>query len=134
MINNRQLPPSTRGAKQAEDLKQAKDFDQKKQDLMREDFAKTYNTPHGMRVLAWIMERSGFGKVILSAESGGKLDPYATMYSAMELNHYLAIRRHVPTDVLARIEYGDIKPTGFFDPEEEPKRTTSKSKSKHKGA
>ncbi len=125
--------PSEKAEKQAEDKKKAEAFADMKMSLMREDFGKTFQTEHGMRVLAWIMERSGFGKVILSADNDGKVDPNKTLYSAMELNFYLAIRRHVSTNVLAKVEYGEVKPSGFFDPEEEPKRTTSKSKSKQKG-
>jgi len=129
-MNNKTMLPSERDEKRQEDDKKAKDFAELKLSLMREDFGKTFQTEHGMRVLAWIMERSGFGKVILSAETSGKVDPYSTLYSAMELNNYLAIRKHINTDVLARVEYGEIKPSGFFDPEEEPKR---KSKPKKKG-
>ena len=98
-------------------------------DLMREDFGRTFQTEHGKRVLAWIMERSGFGKPILSANQDGKIDPNATTFSAMELNFYLAIRRYVSTDILKQIEYGDIKPSGTID-EDLNAKPTSKKKGK----
>lgn len=133
MTKDKTILPSERADAQNEAIKKAEDLAERRLAMLREDFGKTFQTQHGMRVLAWIMERSGFGKIILSAENSGKLDPSATMYAAMELNFYLAIRKNVNVDILSRIEYGEIKPSGFFDPDEEPKRTTSKSKSKQKG-
>ncbi len=129
---NKKLPSARADAQKAKE-KQEQEFADKRLAMLREDFGRTFQTEHGMRVLAWIMERSGFGKVILSATNDGNLDPNKTLYSAMELNNYLAIRQHISMEVLARIEYGEIKPSGFFDPNDEPSRKTSKSKSKQKG-
>lgn len=101
-----------------------------RKDLMREDFGKTFQTEHGKRVLAYIMQRSGFGRVILSADRQGTVDPMATTFAAMELNFYLDIRQHISTDVLHQVEYGLIKPSGSIETPDAPKRKTSKSKGK----
>lgn len=128
-MNNKSLPPSERAEKQSELDKKAKILTEQQQSLLREDFGRTFQTEHGMRVLAWIMERSGFGKVILSASSEHGIDEKLSTYAAMELNFYLAIRRNIQTDILARVEYGEIKPAGFVDLSE---KTKAKSKPKKK--
>ena len=125
--DQRQVPPSERQRIQREQDSQTKRNAQKQEDLMREDFALTFQTEHGRRVLAWMMERSGYAKSILSADRQGTVDPMATTFAAMELNFYLAMRRFIPIDVLQSVEYGQIKPSGTI--EQTAPRKTSKDSS-----
>lgn len=128
----RDLLPSEKAEAKASAEALLRGMTEQKLSLLREDFGKTFQTEHGKRVLAWIMERAGFGKVILSADKGGAVDPLATTFAAMELNFYLEMRKYIAVDVLQQIEYGFIKPAGTAFHKEEVKRKTSKTTKKAK--
>ena len=115
MQKYKDLPPSEKALKLAEEKKEKTLHKQKSLELLREDFGKTFNTDHGMRVLAWLKDRSDFGKVILSATPEKGIDPMLTTYKAMELNQYLAIREYIPIEVLQKVEYGLVKPSGNIE-------------------
>lgn len=138
-MSDKSLPPSERAEKQEKQQKEREALAAQKLGAMREDFTKTFQTAHGKRVLAWIFERAGFGKVILSANARtGEFDQMATMFAAMELNFYLEMRKHIDIATLQEVEYGRVKPTGFIAPDDsdntsQNKRSTSKSKSAKKG-
>ena len=120
--------PSRRAEIQGKTLKEKKEKSREAEEMMRHDFAMTFGTETGQRVLAWMMERSDFGKVILAADKNNCVDPMATTYNAMELNWYLAIRKHIPIDILTRVEYGLVKPSGTIE-NQSSQRTTSKDTS-----
>lgn len=126
----RNVLPSERARIQAESKKKAEEDSQKSIEMLRHDFAMTFGTEHGMRVLAWMKNRSDFGKFILAADKEGRIDATTTTYNAMELNHYLAIRQHVPISILQKVEYDFVKPSGYI--EEPAIRTTSKDTSERK--
>ena len=128
MTDNRELPPSERAELAEANKKKAAEIAQARESMIREDFGRTFQTEHGKRVLAYIMQRSGFGRVILSADSTQKVDPMATTFAAMELNFYLDIRRHIPVDTLQQIEYGFIKPSGTIEDEDAVKPKKKKGK------
>lgn len=111
-----QLPSERTDQKEAE-RKAAEERARDRIASMRQDFTKTFQTAHGKRVMAWMKERSGFGKVILSADtSSGKIDPMLTTLAAMELNFYLAIRSFLPIDLIQEIEDDRrIQPSGTIE-------------------
>jgi len=129
-MKNEILLPSKREEKRVQDEKNAKDFNELKTSLMREDFGRTFQTEHGLRVLAWIRERCGHNLPPLAVDKDGNISEKFTTHNAMELSFYLAVRKYIPVETLKRVEYNEIKPSGYFDPEDQPKR---KSKSKKKG-
>lgn len=109
---DKELLPSRRAeAKQRENQK-ATEERIAREEMIKRDFAVTFGSDEGQRVLAYIMERCNFGKVILSADSSKKIDPMATTFAAMELNLYLDLRAKIPADILALVEYGSVKPSG----------------------
>ena len=114
-MSKKDLLPSEKAAALAEEKRQKAERESKRQELLREDFGKTFGTEHGMRVLAWLMRRSDFGKVILSASKDGAIDPHLTTYKAMELNFYLSIREFIPIETLQKVEYGFVKPSGHIE-------------------
>lgn len=64
----------------------------------------TFQTEHGKTVLKWLMAECGFGKPILGANAG-QIDRDATLYNAMRMNLYLAIRKHLPIKLLNEVEH-----------------------------
>lgn len=81
---------------------------------MHQDFTRTFRTESGKRVLQWLRQRCGHNKIILSANAqNGTIDQMMTTFAAMELNLYLEIRKHLPTDILKEIENDrSIEPSG----------------------
>jgi hypothetical protein len=129
---NRPALPSERAENEDKVKKHLEDRANRINSMMREDFTKTFQTAHGKRVLAWIAQRAGFGKVILAADSTKKIDPMATTFAAMELNFYTKIREYLPVDVLSQVEYGLVKPAGTLEEKEVIKRKSSKSTKQEK--
>jgi len=105
ILERRELSPSERSDKQREAEAEARARAEARASDMRHDFTRTFATKPGRRVLAWLKERCGFGQIILSADrQSGKIDPMLTTFAAMELNLYLEIRRHLPTELVQEIE------------------------------
>ena len=105
MTNNRDILPSKKAELEAQAMAAAK----RKADIvassMRQDFTRTFKTESGKRTLAAIFKRSGFGKILLSADQRqGAIDPMATTYAAMEYNFYLWIRNLLPIELIQEIE------------------------------
>lgn len=126
----RDLRPSERADLDAVRAAEQQAIAAKRLSALRHDFTNTFKTDHGKRVLAWLMERSGFGKVILSADrKTGSVDPMLTTFAAMELNTYTTIRQYIDPTILQEIEYGSIRPSGTItsSPNEPNKRSRRKS-------
>ncbi len=134
MTNDKSRPalPSERQEAEDELKKKLSERSARASAMMREDFTKTFQTAHGLRILAWLKERAGFGKVILAADNKSSIDPMLTTFAAMELNLYNKIREFLPVDVLSQVEYGFIKPTGTIEEKEVISRKSSKSTKKEK--
>ena len=110
----RDLAPSERGLADQQAEAQMRERAENRAASMRQDFTKTFQTAHGRRVAAWLRKRCGHNQIILSADrQSGKLDPHMTLFAAMELNLYLEIRKHLPTELLQEIEDDRrIEPSG----------------------
>lgn len=65
--------------------------------------AVTFSSPDGLIVLDWIRKQCGHNEPILAA-TAGQIDANATLYQAMRLNLYLAIRKHLPKETLMEVE------------------------------
>lgn len=116
MIDRKSLLPSQREDAQNAAQQEIMNRAEARSAMMREDFTRTFQTESGKRVMAWLMDRCGFGKIILSADrQSGQLDPMMTTFAAMELNLYLEIRKHLPLKLTQEIEDGTrISPTGHI--------------------
>lgn len=115
--NERELLPSQRPEYDRQvEAKRTQDNERRLESL-KQDFGRVFATEEGKRVLSWLCNRCGFGRVILSATPDGKIDQTATTFAAMELNLYLEIRRHVPIEILKPVEFGEIKPSGTLEEE-----------------
>lgn len=112
MTTLRELPPSEREARKAEDADKQSKLAETRMKLLREDFGRTFQTEHGKRVLAYIAQRCGWRKPPLAANSQGIIDEKITTHNAMELSFYLHITQFIAIDVLQDVEYGRIKPSG----------------------
>ena len=113
-MTRREILPSAKADLEAKALAEAKARAADAAEDMRRDFTRTFKTESGKRTLAAIMQRSGFGKIILSADkTQGAIDPMATTYAAMELNFYLWIRNLLPVELIQEIEdERRIEPSG----------------------
>lgn len=110
----RELPPSERGEAKAADAARLKKLAEQKTAMLREDFGRTFQTEHGKRVLAWMFERSGYGKSKVALATDGGVNKDMTVFLAQEETFYIEIRKHVPVAVLAQVEYGAVKPSGII--------------------
>lgn len=102
---------------------------------LRQDFTRTFRTESGKRVMAWMKERCGFGKIILSANpKTEEFDPMRTTFAAMELNLYIAIRNFLPTELIQEIEDDRrIQPSGTVnnpDTDQPTERVTTRRRRK----
>lgn len=113
MENRRDMLPSERADAEAQAEKEIRERAEARASSLRHDFTRTFQTETGKRVLAWLHERCGHNKIILSANTkDGTIDPMMTTFAAMELNLYLEIRKHLPPQLLMEIEYGHTDPSG----------------------
>ena len=134
-MERRDLLPSARAEADAQAKEQAMKRAEERSLSMRQDFTRTFRTESGKRVLAWLKDRAGFGKIILSADrQSGQIDPLLTTFAAMELNLYLEIRKHLPTELIQEIEdERRIQPSGHVnnpDTDQPIERVGSKRKRK----
>ena len=112
MEDLRELLPSAKAEAKAKAELEARERAEARAASLRHDFTMTFQTEAGKRVLAWLRQRCGHNKIILSATKEGTIDPMMTTFAAMELNLYLEIRKHLPPQLLMEIEYEYIDPSG----------------------
>lgn len=133
-MDRRETAPSSRADIEAQAKAEALAKAEARASNMREDFTRTFQTAHGKRVMAWLAARCGHNKIILSADrQTGRIDPEMTVFAAMELNLYLEIRKHLPTELLQEIEdVRRIEPSGTIRDDDNGgiKRVTRKRRRK----
>jgi hypothetical protein len=82
---------------------------QQQEKQLRMDFALTFNTAEGKRVLKWIMFQSGYGKSPVGGNPALGLDVMqGTLYNAARLGLYTELRQFVPHTVLKQVEFENI--------------------------
>jgi len=85
-----------------------KEQEQKERQL-RMDFATTFGSPSGRKVLRWIMNQSGFAKSPIGGNPALGLDvDRGTLYNSARIALYSEIRYYVPHETLKQIEFEDI--------------------------
>lgn len=112
--DQRTMLPSERAEKIAEAQQHNKEIAGRRTSMLREDFGRTFQTEHGKRVLAWMFERSGYGKSKVAMSRAG-VDKDMTLFLAQEETFYIEVRKHIPVDVLAQVEYGKVRPSGTIE-------------------
>lgn len=122
MIDLRQLPPSEHADAKASALATQKEIEANRTAAMREDFGLTFQTEHGKRVLAYIFERSGYGKSKVALGANRTVDKDMTTFLAQEEAFYIDIRKYISIEVLAQVEYGKVKPSGTIPDASKPKK------------
>ncbi len=82
----------------------------KERQLMREDFAQTFGTEHGKRVLEYIYKECGFSlSVAAFNQAQQEISPLATLYNEGRRSIYLNIREHLNKDLAGEIETKELK-------------------------
>ena len=73
---------------------------------LRVDFAITFGTEEGRRVLRWLAEQSGFGKSPVGGNPQLGMDiKEGTFYNSCRLSLYTELRAYVPEETLKLVEY-----------------------------
>ena len=106
--NTPHVPVHTQRSPSVDREKQNKEFERRAKQL-RFDFAITFGTAEGRRVLKWIIEQSGYQK----SNVGGnpQLGMYVlqgTLYNASRQAIYLEMRQLIPAETLKSVEYENI--------------------------
>lgn len=88
--------------------KQTKEFERRAKQL-RFDFAITFGTPEGRRVLKWIIEQSGYQKSNIGGNPALGMDVLqGTLYNASRQAMYLEMRQLIPHEILKQCEYENV--------------------------
>lgn len=75
---------------------------------LQEDFALTFGTPHGRRVLSHIAKICGFGQTCVGANMQlGMNIKDGTFYNSARQSIYLELRPLIPVKILKPVEYND---------------------------
>ncbi len=102
------IPTHTQRSPSVDREKQTKEFERRAKQL-RFDFAITFSTAEGRRVLKWIIEQSGYGKSNIGGNPGLGMDVLqGTLYNASRESLYLEMRQLIPAEILKQCEYENI--------------------------
>lgn len=89
--------------------KQAKSFEKAAKQL-RIDFAITFGTPEGRRVLKWVIEQSGYQKSNIGGNPQLGMDVLqGTFYNSCRESLYLEMRQLIPAETLKSVEYENVQ-------------------------
>lgn len=103
------VPAHTQRSTSTDKDEQKKQFERQVKNL-RMDFALTFGTPEGKRVLKWIKEQAGWGKSVVGGNPGLGMDVlHGTLYNSVRLGMYTELRSMVPHGILNEVEYENIK-------------------------
>ena len=102
---NPHIPSHTLRSSSADRDKQHKEREKRIKQL-RLDFAMTFGSPEGKRVLKHIAQSCGFGESVVGGNPQIGMDVLQGMlYNAARLNVYLELRKFVPHETLKEVEY-----------------------------
>ena len=77
---------------------------------LRFDFAITFGTPEGRRVLRWLMEQSGYQKSNIGGNPQLGMDVLqGTLYNSARQAIYLEMRQLIPAETLKQVEYENVQ-------------------------
>lgn len=103
------VPFHTQRSPSADREKQNKELERRAKQL-RFDFAITFSTPEGRRVLQWIIKESGYGKSSVGGNpSIGMNVLEGCLYNEARKSIYLELRQLVSSEILKQVEYENIE-------------------------
>lgn len=107
-IEQPHIPSHLKRSEATDKDKQRREFEQRAKSL-RMDFALTFSTPEGRRVLKWIIQESGYQKSNVGGNPQLGMDVLqGTLYNAARQSLYLEMRQLIPAETLKLIEYENI--------------------------
>lgn len=102
------IPTHTQRSHSVDHDKQTKEFEQRAKQL-RMDFAITFGTPEGRRVLQWILKEAGYQRSQVGGNPQLGMDVLqGTLYNSARLSIYLEMRQLIPPETLKGVEYEHI--------------------------
>jgi len=105
---NKHVPTHTQRSPSVDREKQTKELERRTKQL-RFDFAITFGTPEGKRVLQWLIKESGYQKSQVGGNPQLGMDVLqGTLYNSARLSIYLEMRQLIPEETLKGVEYADI--------------------------
>lgn len=106
--NTPHVPTHTQRSPSADREKQTKELERRAKQL-RFDFAITFGSPEGRRVLQWLLTESGFHKNNIGGNPQLGMDVLqGTLYNAARQSLYLEMRQLIPAETLKQVEYENI--------------------------
>lgn len=83
---------------------------QRKIRSLRMDFALTFGTPEGKKVLKWIFEQSGFGQSDVGGNPTLGMDVLqGTLYNGARKSLYIEMRKLIPHETLKQVEFENVE-------------------------
>lgn len=105
---NPHVPSHTQRSPSVDRDKQTKELERRAKQL-RFDFAITFGTPEGKRVLQWLIRESGFHKSSIGGNPTIGMDvQIGTIYNEARKSLYLEMRQLIPAETLKQCEYENI--------------------------
>lgn len=102
------IPIHTQRSPSVDREKQTKELERRAKQL-RFDFAITFSTAEGRRVLQWLINESGFHKSNIGGNPSLGMDVLqGTLYNASRQALYLEMRQLIPAETLKLVEYENI--------------------------
>lgn len=102
------IPTHTQRSPSVDRDKQTRELERRAKEL-RMDFALTFSTAEGRRVLQWLVRESGYQKSNVGGNPGLGMDVLqGTLYNACRQSLYLEMRQLIPAETLKMVEYENI--------------------------
>lgn len=102
------IPTHTQRSPSVDRDKQTKEFERRAKQL-RMDFAITFSTAEGKRVLQWLIRESGFYKSSVGGNpSIGMNVLEGCLYNEARKSLYFELRQLIPPETLKQVEYENI--------------------------
>ena len=102
------VPTHTQRSPSVDRDKQTKELERRAKQL-RFDFAITFGTPEGKRVLQWLIKESGYQKSQVGGNPQLGMDVLqGTLYNSARLSIYLEMRQLIPEETLKGVEYAEL--------------------------
>lgn len=103
------IPIHTQRSTTVDKDKQRKELERQVKNL-RIDFAVTFGSPEGHRVLKWIIQESGFNKNNVGGNPALGMDVLqGTLYNCARGSLYLEMRQFIPAETLKLVEYENVQ-------------------------
>lgn len=102
------IPTHTQRSPSVDREKQTRELERRAKQL-RFDFAITFGSPEGRRVLQWLIRESGYQKSQIGGNPQLGMDVLqGTLYNSARVSLYLEMRQLIPAETLKGVEYENI--------------------------